>query len=226
VGDRKHDHAGPTFRRLSNDVAYLKLSSVKSAEVNDYLNGMKGVRCLVIDLRNYPSEFMVFDLGCHLVKEPTPIAKFTAGDVQNPGAFAFGMPVTLYPAKPYVECPVAILVDEVTQSQAEYTTMALRSRPGTVVVGSQTAGADGNVSEIPIPGAQRTMISGIGVYYPDGTPTQGIGIVPDLEVRPTIAGIRAGRDELIEAAVQRVLGRAITADELQVLAAPTPSPRP
>jgi len=224
--ERKHDHEGPTFRRLSNDVAYLKLSSVKAAEVNDYLNGMKGARCLVIDLRNYPSEFMGFDLGCHLVREPTPFAKFTTGDVQNPGAFAFGTPVTLYPAKPYVECPVAILVDEVTQSQAEYTTMAFRSRPGTVVVGSQTAGADGNVSAIPIPGAQRTMISGIGVYYPDGTPTQGIGIVPDLEVRPSIAGIRAGRDELLEAAVLRVLGRAITAEELRALATPDHGPTP
>ena len=121
---------------------------------------------------------------------------------------------------------MAILVDEVTQSQAEYTTMAFRSRPGTVVVGSQTAGADGNVSAIPIPGAQRTMISGIGVYYPDGTPTQGIGIVPDLEVRPSIAGIRAARDELLEAAVLRVLGRAITAEELRALATPDHGPRP
>jgi hypothetical protein len=221
-----HDHAGPTFRRLSNDVAYLKLSSVKRAEVSDYLNGMKGARCLVIDLRNYPSDFLVFDLGVHLVRKPTPFAKFTGGDVQNPGAFAFGMPVTLEPAQPYVECPVAILVDEATQSQAEYTTMAFRSRPGTVVVGSQTAGADGNVSNVLLPGAQRTMISGIGVYYPDGTPTQGIGIVPDLEVRPTIAGIRAGRDELLEAAVLRVLGRAITAEEVRVLTTPSPGPRP
>jgi len=42
-----------------------------------------------------------------------------------------------------------ILVDERTQSQAEYTTMALRTAPGAIVMGSQTAGADGNVSLIP-----------------------------------------------------------------------------
>jgi len=50
------------------------------------------------------------------------------------------------------------------------------------------------------------MISGIGVFYPDKRPTQRIGIVPDREVKPTIAGIRAGRDELLEAAVREVLG--------------------
>lgn len=51
------------------------------------------------------------------------------------------------------------------------------------------------------------MISGIGVFYPDGTPTQRVGIVPDLEVRPTIAGVRAGRDEVLESGVSFVLGR-------------------
>ena len=33
--DWRHDHPGPTMRRLSNDVAYLKLSTVKVAEVDD-----------------------------------------------------------------------------------------------------------------------------------------------------------------------------------------------
>jgi len=51
------------------------------------------------------------------------------------------------------------------------------------------------------------MISGIGVFYPDRTPTQRVGIIPDLEVRPTIDGIRAGRDEVLEAAVSYALGR-------------------
>jgi C-terminal processing protease CtpA/Prc len=224
--DWKHDQEGPTFRRLSDDVAYLKLSSVRPSEVDDYVKGTKGARCLIIDLRNYPSDFMVFALGQHLVKDTTAFVKFTVGDAKNPGSFGFGEPLVLVPVAPVIECPVAILIDEVTQSSAEYTTMAFRSRPGTVVVGSQTAGADGNVSRFDLPGAQRTMISGIGVFYPDGRPTQGIGIVPDLEVRPTIAGIRAGRDEVLEAAVRRVLGRDITPAELASLAGPGAKPSP
>jgi C-terminal processing protease CtpA/Prc len=99
-----------------------------------------------------------------------------------------------------------VLVDEVTQSQAEYTTMAFRAAPQTMVIGSTTAGADGNVSQIPLPGGLRTMISGIGVFYPDKTPTQRVGIVPDIVVRPTIAGIKAGRDELVEEAIRQIQG--------------------
>jgi len=80
--------------------------------------------------------------------------------------------------------------------------MALRVAPEAVVIGSQTAGADGNVSRINLPGGIKTMISGIGVYYPDGTETQRIGIVPDIEIKPTIAGFREGTDELLEKAIE------------------------
>jgi C-terminal processing protease CtpA/Prc len=56
------------------------------------------------------------------------------------------------------------LIDEVSVSQAEYTSMAFRAAPNATVVGSTTAGADGNVSPIPLPGGLRSMISGIGVF--------------------------------------------------------------
>ena len=48
-----------------------------------------------------------------------------------------------------------ILIDEFSQSQAEYTTMAFRVAPSVVVIGSTTAGADGNVSQIPLPGGLK-----------------------------------------------------------------------
>jgi C-terminal processing protease CtpA/Prc len=85
--------------------------------------------------------------------------------------------------------------------------MALRTTPGAVVVGSTTAGADGNVSAFFLPGGITSMFSGIGVYYPDGKPTQRIGIVPDVEVKPTIKGIKEGRDELMEKAIE-IIGAA------------------
>ena len=66
-------------------------------------------------------------------------------------------------------------------------------------------------------GIGPAKIKGPGVYYPDGRETQRIGIVPDLEVRPTIAGIRAGRDEVLEAAVRKVLGRDLDEAELAAL---------
>ena len=62
------------------------------------------------------------------------------------------------------------------------------------------------------------MISGIGVFYPDKRPTQRIGIVPDIEAKPTIQGIRSGRDEVLEAALRHILGPGTPASEIERLA--------
>jgi C-terminal processing protease CtpA/Prc len=82
--------------------------------------------------------------------------------------------------------------------------MALRVAPNATVVGSTTAGADGNVSQFTLPGGINTMISGIGVYYPDGKETQQIGIIPDIMIKPTIKGIKQDRDELLEKAIELI----------------------
>jgi C-terminal processing protease CtpA/Prc len=215
-----HDSPGPTFRLLSKDVAYLKLSSVKASEAPHYVESAAGTKGLIIDIRNYPSEFMVFALGSLLVDSETPFVRFTQGDLANPGAFHWGKPLSLSPAKPHYGGIVVILDDETSMSQAEYTTMAFRSARGAIVVGSQTAGADGNVSAVPLPGGLQTMISGIGVFYPDKIPTQRIGIVPNVEVHPTIAGIRAHRDEVLEEALRQILGPQVPQSEIQKMASP------
>lgn len=200
-----HDLRGPTFRLLSKDIAYLKLSSVRATDIPRYIEQAKNTRGLIIDLRNYPSQFVVFTLGSLFVHQATPFVDFSIPDLSNPGAFHMGKPLELKPAEPHYDGKVVILVDEVSQSQAEYTAMALRSAPNAIILGSTTAGADGNVSEIPLPGDLRTLISGIGVFYPDGAPTQRVGIHVDIEVHPTIAGIRAGRDEILEAAIRQII---------------------
>lgn len=83
--------------------------------------------------------------------------------------------------------------------------MALRAA-GAIVVGSQTAGADGDIAKAPLPGGLFTAISWHGVYYSDKKPTQRIGIVPDVVVKPTIADIRAGRDAVLEKAIRLIVG--------------------
>jgi len=210
-----HDLPGETFRLLSKDVAYLKLSTVKLDQAAKYIESAAGTKGLIVDIRNYPSEFVVFALGTLFVDKQTDFARFTQADLSNPGAFHFGASLSLAPQQPHYPGKVVILVDEVSQSQAEYTTMAFRSSPRAIVIGSTTAGADGNVSAIPLPGGIRSMISGIGVFYPDKKPTQRIGIIPNREVKPTIAGIAASRDEVLEAAIREIVGKDVPAAEIE-----------
>jgi C-terminal processing protease CtpA/Prc len=204
--DRRHDLPGDTFQMLAGNVAYLKLSSVKIDQVSAYIEAAADTKGLIIDIRNYPSEFVAYPLGSHLVSNRTVFASNTFTDIVNPGAFHWRIGSTITPDLPHYVGRIVILVDENSQSQSETTAMAFRAAPGAIVIGSTTAGADGNVSRIPLPGRLDSMFSGIGVFYPDHKPTQRIGIVPDIVVRPTIAGIRAGRDEVLEAAIHRIVG--------------------
>lgn len=110
---------------------------------------------------------------------------------------------TVYPFKgPSYKGKVVVLVDENTLSEGEGQAMMFRAGQNTVILGSQTSGADGRVSDIFLPGGIKTWISGYGVYYPDGSQTQRIGIVPDIEVKPTVKGLAEGRDELLEKAIE------------------------
>jgi C-terminal processing protease CtpA/Prc len=216
----RHDLSGETFRLLSKDVAYLKLSAVKSDQAAKYIESAAGTKGLIVDIRNYPSEFMVFALGSLFVNQKTDFVRFTVGDISNPGAFHWGEPLALEPRQPHYPGKVVILVDELSQSQAEYTTMAFRSSPQAMVIGSTTAGADVNVSPIPLPGGFRSLMSGIGVFYPDKKPTQRIGMIPDREIKPTIAGIRAGRDEVLEAAIREIVGTDVPAAQIEKMIKP------
>ena len=214
----KHDLGGETFQLLSKDVAYLQLSSVKIKDVGSYVEQAKGTRGLIIDVRNYPSEFVVFALGQLLVNTPRDFVKITSVDLANPGAFSVTFTGRLEPRSPHYAGRVVLLVDEQTQSQAEYTTMALRTAPGALVVGSQTAGADGNVSNVPLPFGMRSLFSGLGILTPEGGQTQQVGIALDIEAVPTVAGIADSRDEVLEAGVRAVLGAAATEVEVRRIA--------
>jgi C-terminal processing protease CtpA/Prc len=200
-----HDQLGDTFRMLTPEVAYIKLSSIKAADLPAYFDKAKNTKGLIVDIRNYPSEFMPFAMGAYLATKPTPFVTFSFADLANPGAFYFGDGPLIAPGPVHYGGKVAILVDETSQSSAEYTAMALRAMPNAVVVGSTTAGADGNISSIPLPANLKTMISGLGVFYPDRRPTQRIGIVPDIVAKPTVQGIAAGRDEVLETAIHLIV---------------------
>ncbi len=96
---------------------------------------------------------------------------------------------------------MVILVNEVTQSQAETTVMMLKQHPKAKVIGGYTSGANGDVISFNIAGLE-TCFTGLGAYYPNGRETQRIGIIPDIIVRPTVKGIQQGKDEIMERALE------------------------
>ena len=99
---------------------------------------------------------------------------------------------------------VVVLIDEHSQSASEYAAMLVQNGEKVTLMGENTVGADGYCLILPIPGGNKVMYTACGIYTPDGGQTQRIGVSPDIEVKKTIEGIKEGRDELMEAAVEYI----------------------
>lgn len=192
----------PVSRWLPDSIGYVNMGRLAAHQVDSVINTFMVAKALLFDVRNYPQGTMGQVLK-HLNVTDKPFVQFIVPDLTYPGMMKPG-PVNSvsYRNKVHFKGKVIVLQNEETQSQAEFTIMALQTVPNVIVIGSQTAGADGGYIEIPLPGGYLGTMTGQGIYYPDGRETQRIGIVPDVVVRPTIRGIQAGRDEVLERAIE------------------------
>ena len=60
----------------------------------------------------------------------------------------------------------------------------------------------GNINPFTLPGDYTVSWTGMRVLKQDGTAHHGVGIRPDYPVAQTLAGVRAGRDEVLEKGLQ------------------------
>ena len=91
-----------------------------------------------------------------------------------------------------------MMIDERAVSQSETTAIFLEAAADATFVGEPTSGANGDVTTLLLPGGLQLWMTGHDVRHPDGRQLQRIGIQPDVPVSPTISGVRAGRDEILE----------------------------
>lgn len=198
-----HSLPGDVVQTLDDDVTYLKVAGVDFAAVDEALESAQQSGKLIIDVRGYPSEFILYYLGGRLTQEPLPFAQLARVHPQFPGSVTLidYLP-TLEPYDPVSLNGIAILVDETTLSQSEFSVLAWRELPNTQVIGSTTAGAVGNVSRVPLPNGMQAYFTGLRVLDKEGRDVQYTGIVPDIYIKPTIADLQSGRDVVIDKAIE------------------------
>lgn len=197
-----------------NLVRVVNMGSLTVEKVDDLFSFSSRYDAYIFDVRKKPLG-TIYPIVDKLFSERIRNANAFIPDQNYPGTFYWILgEVGQGTTKPY-KGKLVILMDENTRSHSEYTCMTLEQYPGALKVGCQTAGADGNVGWIYLPGGIRTAFSNIGIFYPDGEPTQRVGIVPDIEVRPTIQGIREGRDEVLAEALIQLGGTSQKAGNLE-----------
>jgi C-terminal processing protease CtpA/Prc len=198
--------AAPKYRVLDGNVGYVDLLRLTRAESDAMLDALWSTRAMVFDLRGLPL-FMMLGLAARLNQKQAEIGAFylrphgsgvTPTSDRGESLTVMRIPPT---EKPIYAGPVALLVDERTFSLGEADAQILRAA-GARLVGSTTAGVDGDMTRVCVPGGLCMLFSGADVRLPDGSALQRVGLRPDVEARPTLRGLREGRDEVLERALR------------------------
>ncbi|OJW80220.1 MAG: hypothetical protein BGO69_13425 [Bacteroidetes bacterium 46-16] len=196
--------ANTTWTTLDCGVVYANIGNLYNSDADVMYNIHHDAPAMIIDIRNYPVDASVWDLLYQMLDGPKFFAKFTIPDVTYPGTFYWDNDTIGYANNPVpYNGKIIVLFNQETQSAAEFDCMGLQAMPNVELIGSQTAGADGNVTFFKLSQDLHAGFTTLGVYYPNGDSTQRIGIVPDTIVTPTQAGIRQGRDEVLEVAMDK-----------------------
>lgn len=199
-----------TSKMLTDNIGYVFFSNVNARNLDSVMIPMMNTRAIIFDMRNYPTNGSgTYQIPKYLLTQPKTYSMLTRPDFSHLGAFiyeiankgtSYAMVGKNQPTSYRGE--IILLVDERTQSAGEWACMTLQTARNVTVIGSQTAGADGNVTRTILPGGYRINFSGLGIYYPDGRETQRTGIKVDIHSSYKISDIASGRDPLIEKALE------------------------
>lgn len=173
---------------------------------------LRDKQVLIFDMRKYPKSPGLFFtyIPRALGKPAFRFARYYGADIHDPGNFLYNDQIDVYlspglktNAKLYPG-RIVILVNEHTQSMGEWFTMMLSQLNGrATIIGSQTAGADGDLKYLTLPGGYRFKFTGNGIFYPDGRKTQRIGIKPDIYFKPDPED-SAAADPLLQKAIDLI----------------------
>ncbi len=188
---------------LKPGIWYVDLDRVTDADFDASLGKLAAARGIVFDLRGYPHT----GTGPlrHIIDGLTESAHWIIPVLRRPDRADAEWPDRprwqLTPLQPRLTKNIAFLTDCRAISYAESWMGIIQAYKLAPIVGETTAGTNGNINTIQLPGDYRVVFTGMRVLKHDGSRHHGVGIAPTIPVSPTQAGIRAGRDEQLEKAV-------------------------
>src|SRR5205823_1984857 len=178
----------PALRMLEGNVGYADLTRLQVAQVDGMFEQFASTRALILDMRGYPRGTAWTIAPRINVKHATHSAWFSrnllsgvlAGEEERASlSFQQLIPVS---DKPVYAGRVMMLIDEFAISQSEHSGLFFEAATNITYVGSPTAGANGDVTMLSLPGGIYVSFSGHDVRHSDGRQLQRIGLQPDIPV--------------------------------------------
>lgn len=103
--------------------------------------------------------------------------------------------------KYYYSKPVIVLTSPRTFSAAEDFAVTFDAMDRGLIIGEPTGGSTGQPMFFSLPGGGSARVCSKHDTYPDGKEFVGVGIQPDIAVKPTVSDLRKGKDTVLEAAI-------------------------
>jgi carboxyl-terminal processing protease len=198
-------------KRLPDGTAYIRFDEFQAStprDVHEALEEVRNAPGLIIDLRGNGGGTLssMLQIAGYLLPERTRFAldRTRSGKPVSSFGGLFKVGLELYAGRRGEQVysgPVAILVRGRTASAAEIFSAGMQEAGRAKVFGSQTCGCVlGIIKQRKVRGGGVLEISEMLWLTPKGRKLEGEGVLPDREVRPTIADLQQKRDAPLEEA--------------------------
>jgi len=194
------------IEEIEEGIYYVSIDRIKDKDFKKALPQLKEAKGIIFELKRYPVGGML-PLN-HLTKETILCARWNIPIVYYPDQqYLTEYDTTgrwkIRPKKPYLgDKKIVFIISGSAISYAEtYMGIVEHYKLGYIIGEEATAGANGNVNFIELPGNFSIMYTGMKVLKHDRSQHHLIGITPTHPQAITVQGIRNGKDELIEKAL-------------------------
>jgi len=210
------ERSTPVIQVLPSGYGYVDLDRLQVGEVDKMFDTIKGTRGVILDMRGYPNG-TAWSVAPRLTDKGNVVAalfsrpmleatNLTNSELADVASYTFSQKIPESQGEVY-KGKVVVLINEDAISQAEHTCLFFEAATNVTFIGTPTAGANGDVTYMVLPGNLTVSFSGHDVRHADGRQLQRVGIQPTIKAAPTIRGLVDGRDEILEAAVKFLQGQ-------------------
>ena len=205
------ERSSPVIQLLPSGYGYVDLDRLQAGEVDKMFDTIKETPAVIFDMRGYPNG-TAWSIAPRLTDKGNVVAalfsrpileatSLTNAELADSASYTFSQRIPDGPGDVY-KGKVVVLINEDAISQAEHTCLFFEAATDVTFIGTPTAGANGDITFMVLPGNLAVSFSGHNVRHADGRQLQRVGIQPTIKVAPTVRGLVDGRDEILEAAIK------------------------